>query len=203
MRWPLFHILALMAVLSLGCASKAVYKGEVFYRCTRVVDGDTLIVKIEGKETRVGLLGADSPDIINGVSYSLHDLSLKRQPDRARTRVVAREALGLTRSLAEGKMVRLEYDMVRYGYGPTGETSTLAYVYLRDGTMLNTGLIRRGLAVARTRDVFRHKMAFDRAEMEAAANQRGLWRPEKKKGEKKSASGAEPQRAATPRQPEG
>jgi micrococcal nuclease len=83
--------------------------------CTRVVDGDTIILS-NGEKVR--LIGVDTPETV-----------------RPNTPVeyYGKEASAFTKKMVEGKPVRLEYDwQQRDKYG-----RLLAYVYLMDGTFIN------------------------------------------------------------------
>lgn len=103
------------------------------YDVVRVVDGDTIIVSIEGAEVKVRLIGIDAPE-------SVH-------PDEEKNSDEGKEVSEwLTELLADAK-VYLEYDVsVEDDYG-----RTLAYVYLDDGTtMINRLLLEKGFAVTMT-----------------------------------------------------
>jgi micrococcal nuclease len=120
----------------------------------RVVDGDTLV--LDGKE-RVRLLGVDTPESVDP----------RRPVDE-----FGKEAATYTRTLVEGKQVRLEFDQQRKDkYG-----RTLAYVYLEDGTFVNAELVRQGYAHAYTRFPFRHLEEFRQLERQAREQGRGLWK---------------------------
>jgi len=121
--------------------------------CVRVVDGDTL--ELDGGE-RVRLIGVDTPEAVD-----------PRRP----VQYFGKEASAFTRRMAQGRSVRLEYDQeTRDSYG-----RTLAYVYLHDGTLLNSEIIRQGYGHAYTRFPFRYQAEFLALEREARAQGRGLW----------------------------
>lgn len=125
-----------------------------FRACTRVIDGDTIV--LDGGE-RVRLIGVQAPE---------------RNDPRPEVRRMAEQAGEFTRRLCEGRAVRLEYDFQpqdRYG-------RTLAYIYLEDGTLVNAELIRQGYANAYTRFPFRYLEDFRAHQQEARAAGRGLWR---------------------------
>ena len=127
-----------------------------FYLCTRVVDGDTIIVKMKGTEERVRLIGVDTPETVH--------------PEKP-VAFFGKEASAFTKRMAEGKSVRLEYDwQERDKYG-----RFLAYVYLEDGTFLNAEIIKRGYGFAYTRFPFKYLDKFRKYEREARENIRGLW----------------------------
>lgn len=95
--------------------------------CERVVDGDTIVVKINGKKEKVRLIGVDTPE-------SVH-------PDQSRNTPEGKIASQFTKDHLEGKYVRLETDVQeRDKYG-----RLLAYVYLGD-EMFNKTLLKEGLA---------------------------------------------------------
>jgi micrococcal nuclease len=99
----------------------------------RVVDGDTIDVRIGGREERVRLIGIDTPET--------------KQPDRP-VECFGPEATAFTESLLpEGTTVRIERDVVgRDDFG-----RLLGYVYLVDGpdrsaTFVNDEIIATGHA---------------------------------------------------------
>lgn len=121
----------------------------------RVVDGDTIVVEIGGKEYRVRYIGVDAPE------------------STTRQECFGREATRFNRTLVEGQTVRLERDVSetdRYG-------RLLRYVYLSNGEMVNEVIIREGYALARSfpPDV-KYQDRFREAEREAKQKRRGLWR---------------------------
>jgi len=121
--------------------------------CTRVVDGDTII--LDGYE-RVRLLGVDTPET--------------KHPKKP-VQYFGKEAYEFTKRMVEGKKVRLEYDWQRKDkYG-----RTLAYVFLEDGTFLNAEIIKQGYGFAYTRYPFKYLEEFRKYERNARENGRGLW----------------------------
>ena len=131
--------------------------GHDFYLCTRVVDGDTIIVDMNGKEERVRLIGVDTPETVH--------------PNKP-VEYFGKEASEFTKNMVEGKRVRLEYDWQRRDkYG-----RLLAYVYLQDGTFLNAEIIKQGYGFAYTRFPFKYLEEFRQYEREARENGRGLWK---------------------------
>ena len=128
-----------------------------FYLCTHVVDGDTIIVNIDGKKERVRLIGVDTPET--------------KHPNKP-VEYFGREASAFTKLMVEGKKVRLEYDwQKRDKYG-----RLLAYVYLEDGTFLNAEIIKQGYGFAYTRFPFKFLDEFRQYERETRNNNKGLWR---------------------------
>jgi micrococcal nuclease len=95
----------------------------------RVVDGDTIDLRIGGRDERVRLIGIDTPELHTESSV----------PE-----CFAVEALGFTAGvLAIGEEVRLERDVVgRDDYG-----RLLAYVYRRaDDVLINELVVAQGFA---------------------------------------------------------
>jgi len=131
--------------------------------CTRVVDGDTII--IEGGE-RVRYIGIDAPETKH-----------PRKP----VEYFGREAAEFNRELVEGKRIRVEFDVAaRDKYG-----RLLGYVYLNPQSpadteakevFVNAELVRAGYAKAYTVPPnVRHTEHFLKLDREARQNRRGLW----------------------------
>jgi micrococcal nuclease len=127
-----------------------------FFLCTRVVDGDTIIVNIDGKKERVRLIGVDTPET--------------KHPKKP-VEYFGKEASAFTKRMVGGKRVRLEYDQQRRDkYG-----RLLAYVFVEDGTFLNAEIVKQGYGFAYTRFPFKYLDDFRDYEREARENSRGLW----------------------------
>jgi micrococcal nuclease len=125
---------------------------------TRVVDGDTVVARIGGREERVRYIGMDTPEDVKPGT-----------PVQCYSRAAAAE----NRRLVEGRRVRLVEDAEsrdRYG-------RLLAYVYrASDGLFVNAELARRGLARTLTippNDSFAG--LFARLAAAAGVAGRGLW----------------------------
>ena len=123
---------------------------------TRVVDGDTVEARIDGRTEDVRLIGIDTPESVQpGVPVECF----------------GPEASELTERLLEGRRARLVFgveDRDRYG-------RLLAYAHLGD-RFVNAIIVRRGMA--RTLTIppnDRHAALFRRLELEAARAGRGLW----------------------------
>lgn len=126
---------------------------QEYYRVERVVDGDTIILEGIGS---VQLIGVDIPETVH--------------PTRPVERF-GREASAFTKSMAEGKRIRLEYDQDR----KDRYDRTLAYAYLEDGTFLNAEIVRQGYGHAYTQFPFKYMEEFRYLEREAKEAGRGLW----------------------------
>jgi len=131
-----------------------------FYSVTRVVDGDTIKISIQGKEDTVRLLGVDTPELVD-----------PRKP----VQCFAKEASEETKKLLTGASVSLEVDPTQGERDKYGRL--LAYVILPDGTNISEHLIRSGYAHEYTyaNNPHRYQMQFRQAQTEAREKKRGLW----------------------------
>ncbi len=123
----------------------------------RVVDGDTIHVRVGDRVEKVRYIGVNTPEI--------HHPSKGEEPG-------GREALAVNRTLVERRTVRLETDVQsrdRYG-------RLLAYVWVGD-VMVNAELLRRGYAQVMTVPPnVRHQDLFVKLQRDARESERGLWR---------------------------
>ncbi len=131
------------------------------YKVTKVFDGDTIQIEINGGKSSVRLIGIDTPETID-----------PRRP----VGCFGKNASNETKRLLEGKEVILtrdvsevdKYDrLLRYVFLPLGEGENL---------FINDYLVRQGFAKALTYppDV-KYNERFLSAEKEARENLRGLW----------------------------
>ncbi len=102
---------------------------EVWCELVRVVDGDTIIVIYNNEETRVRLIGIDTPE-------SVHSDQSKNTTEG----IIASEYT--KKILQDVNKVGLEFDVEKLDI----YNRLLAYVYLEDGTMLNSHLLEKGYA---------------------------------------------------------
>jgi len=153
----LLRIKIFATVFTLLLLLNSLAPGQDFYLCTRVIDGDTILLDMNGEQERVRLIGVDTPETVH--------------PTKP-VKYFGKEASEFTKSMVEGKRVRLEYDWQRRDkYG-----RLLAYVYLEDGTFLNAEIIKQGYGFAYTRFPFKYLEEFRQYEREARENGKGLWR---------------------------
>jgi endonuclease YncB( thermonuclease family) len=120
---------------------------------TRVVDGDTIVVAGVGTVRLIGVDTAETGD--------------PRRP----VQDFGKEAAAFTKQLTQGKIVRLEFE----GRRTDRYNRTLAYVYLPDGRLLNTEIIKQGYGHAYVEFPFGRMAAFRQHERDARTSQRGLW----------------------------
>jgi len=123
---------------------------------TRVVDGDTIEVDIDGTSYKVRYIGIDTPELDD------------KRPEFC---ALAQEATRYNRELVEGKTVRLEKDISETDqYG-----RLLRYVYVGD-TFVNAELVRQGLAWAKVyQPDTKYQNILEKAEAEAKQNKIGIW----------------------------
>jgi len=123
---------------------------------TRVIDGDTIEVDIDGTIYKVRYIGLDAPEL---------------DDERPEFCALAQEATRLNRELVEGKTVRLEKDI--------SETDKyerlLRYVYV-DGIFVNAELVRQGLAWAEVYEPdTKYQDYLEELETEAEQADKGIW----------------------------
>ena len=141
---------ALLALLFAGCG------GAGSARVERVVDGDTIVVRVDGRSERVRYIGVDTPESVK---------------PGARVQCFGKAAAAENRRLVGGREVRLSYDAEahdRYG-------RLLAYVW-RGDTLINAELVRLGygkpLEIAPN---LAHAAELRRLAVAARRAHRGLW----------------------------
>ena len=137
----------------------------------RIVDGDTLVVRITSRSQGPGL-----GDAFIGRSYPVRLIGIDTPESvdpRRPVECFGREAGYATSALVDGRTVRLVKDVEeadRYG-------RLLRYVYM-EAEMVNARLVANGYALAYTYPPnVRHAELFVRLEREARADERGLWSP--------------------------
>ena len=129
-----------------------------FRKVTRLLRADTLDVQGVGP---VRLIGIETPD--------------GKSPKEIYNRF-GQSALGFVEKAALNQDVRLEFDPINAGRGNKDDSGqTLAYVYTRDGTLLNGELLREGLAFVRSAEDFKMSSDFRAMEREAMQSLRGVW----------------------------
>ncbi len=125
--------------------------------CSRVIDGDTVVVRSGSKKFRVRLLGIDTPEI--------------NWKDKNKTEKWALEASEYLRAEVEDKNVLLELEEPFTDvYG-----RVLAYLYTMDGRSLNSSILREGYGRVDLR--FPCEQTEELLSMEAIAREKnlGIW----------------------------
>ena len=156
--------LAAVAVLSArrdggngGTGAVGTPGGTAQAHVSRVVDGDTIVVRVDGRRERVRYIGIDTPESV--------------KPGTP-VQCFAKAASAENERLVAGRTVRLEFDReLRDRYG-----RLLAYVVRGDGVSVNEALLRGGFAQT---IVFppntRNRLRFAAVERHAQDRGAGLW----------------------------
>lgn len=178
MRFLYFFIVVLVAsyfyqaqisgTIDLGLPTTTQNTVGVFYNVTKVTDGDTLHISMDGRDETIRLIGINTPETVD-----------PRRP----VECFGKEASSRMKELAGGKIVRLEYDetqSMRDIYG-----RLLAYVYLEDNQMLNRKMIADGYAYEYTYlKPYKYQKEFRELQTLARTSARGLWSPDSCSGKK-------------------
>jgi micrococcal nuclease len=160
-RWAIraLPLVLLLAVPAL--AGAATLQGQV----TRVVDGDTIVVRSRGFETTVRLIGIDTPE----TRHPSEPVGCFGPQASARTSAL----------LPAGRRVRLVTDGTQDARDRYGRLLAYAYTGGRSGPAgsVNHGLVRGGYAKVYVHGGvrFQHADAFFRAQHRARAAALGLW----------------------------
>lgn len=134
---------------------------ESLYAVTKIVDGDTIEVRINGKDEGIRLIGVDTHETV--------DL---RKP----VQCFGKEASQKITEILKGKKFRLEADPTQSERDKFNRL--LRYVYLEDGTLLNKQLIAEGYAHEYTFETpYKFQAEFKQVETEARNAGKGLWSP--------------------------
>lgn len=128
------------------------------YTVARFVDGDTIVVDMNGKDESVRMIGVDTPET--------------HKPNTP-VQCYGPAASAYTKNLIGKQKVRLEAD-------PTNQNldrynRLLRYVYLPDGRLVEAELIQNGYGFAYTSFPFTKKEQFIALEEQAKTAAKGLW----------------------------
>lgn len=159
-------------IINLGLPEKTPNTVGVYYKVTKITDGDTLHIMMNGTDETVRLIGINTPETVDS---------------RRVVECFGKEASERMKEIASGEIVRLEYDdsqSLRDTYG-----RLLAYVYLEGGEMINRKLVAEGYAYEYTYlTPYRYQKEFKELQRLAKSSNRGLWAEESCNGSKKSSS---------------
>lgn len=134
-------------------------KREVWFRVVRMVDGDTFVVVIDGKEEKIRLIGIDTPEVVD-----------PRKP----VQCFGKEASRRARELLGNAYVRLEADSTQGDRDKYGRL--LRYAFLEDNMFFNENMIKEGYAHEYTYHVpYTYQKRFKAAQAYARKNKKGLW----------------------------
>ncbi len=128
------------------------------YRVISFADGDTITIDMNGNPEKIRFIGVDTPET--------HD-------PRKTVQCFGQNAASFTKSLIGNNRVRLESDGLSTNRDRYNRL--LRYVYLPDGTFVNSELLKQGYAFAYTNFPFTRADEFRNLEKEARTSGRGLW----------------------------
>lgn len=136
-------------------------KDRELFDVVKVIDGDTITIKLDGKNETIRLIGLDTPET---------------NDPRTGVQCFGKEATAKLKAVI-GKRVSIEKDA---GEGERDKYDRLlAYVYSEEGLHLNKYLIEQGYAYEYTYDdPYKYQKEFKAAQADAKAKQRGLWAPD-------------------------
>jgi micrococcal nuclease len=149
----------LLAAAAVACSPSRAAVTDGRASVVRVIDGDTIVVRLSGHEEHVRLLGIDTPET--------------HKPDTPVECFGPEAADRLGSLLPTGTVVRLVRDIeARDRYD-----RLLAYVYRdRDGLFVDLAMVADGYAGTLTISPnVAHRAELDRAAADARSAQRGLW----------------------------
>lgn len=133
----------------------------IYYKVTKVTDGDTIHINMDGNDEVVRLIGINTPETVD-----------PRRPIQC----FGKEATARLQKIVGGEIVRLEYDDsqgLRDSY-----QRLLAYIYLEDGEMVNRKMIAEGYAYEYTyMTPYKYQKEFRQLQTFARSTERGLWAP--------------------------
>jgi len=139
-----------------------------YYKVTKVIDGDTIHIDMNGADEKVRLIGINTPETVD---------------PRVPVQCFGKEAGERMKELADGKIVRLEYDETQNTRDIYSRL--LAYVYLEDGEMLNRKMLAEGYAYEYTYMLpYKYQKEFRDLQSFAKSTSRGLWAPDTCNGNK-------------------
>ena len=129
------------------------------YQVVKVVDGDTIDVRMQDSIVRLRLIGMDTPETVD-----------PRKP----VQCFGTAASDKAKALLEHATVRLEFDALQGVLDKYGRT--LAYVFLASGTLFNEYMIAEGYAHEYTYNLpYKYQKEFKAAEQTAREEKKGLW----------------------------
>jgi len=153
-------VFILLAVGTVACAPSHAAATDGRATVVRVTDGDTIVVRIAGRDENIRILGIDTPET--------------HKPDSPVECFGPEAAARLGTLLPNGTVVRLVRDVeARDRYD-----RLLAYVYRdEDGLFVDLAMVKDGFAGTLTINPnVAHREELDSAAADAKAAQRGLWR---------------------------
>ena len=128
------------------------------YTVSRFVDGDTVVVKMNGSEQKIRMIGVDTPET--------------HKPNTP-VQCYGPAAAAYTKAKLTGQSFRLVSDSLSTNYDRYGRL--LRYIYLTDGTNFNQSLVANGYGFYYPYFPFEKSQDFAAAQATAKAGNKGLW----------------------------
>ncbi len=143
-------------------AQQIIVDGKVLegkFSVVRIIDGDTIVVNINGKDETIRLIGINAPETVD---------------PRKAVECFGKEASNKAKELLDKKVVYLEKDSTQGDTDKYGRL--LRYVFLEDGTNFNKIMIADGYVYEYTYNLpYKYQSEFKQAETEARKAKKGLW----------------------------
>lgn len=137
------------------------------YDVVRIIDGDTVVLKIDGKDETIRLVGINTPET---------------KDPRKPVECFGYEATNKAKELLENQRVTFTAD-------PTQDIRDkydrlLGYIHTENGVFFNFEMIKQGYAYEYTYNTsYQYQNEFKQAQNEAQKEKRGLWSPDTCNGE--------------------
>jgi len=129
-----------------------------YYLVTKVFDGDTIAVNMDGREEKIRMIGVDTPET--------------HKPNSP-VECFGKQASEYTTKALLGKEVKLEPDPLNQNRDRYQRL--LRYVFTKEGLLYNAELIKQGYGFAYLSFPFTKADEFRQLQTEAKNNNAGLW----------------------------
>jgi micrococcal nuclease len=145
---------------------------EPYYVVEKIEDGDTIVVKIDGKSQRIQLAGIDAPEDTENPKFKL-DVKTKGINEVDLLGIGQAATTYLKSQLAAGEKVTFQDKLAKpdkYGRIPA--------IVLLHHESLNLRMVQQGYAVVLNRYPLEatFKSALEKAEKQARSSKKGLWK---------------------------
>lgn len=130
-----------------------------YYAVTKVVDGDTVTIDLDGTPETIRLIGINTPETVD-----------PRKP----VECFGKQASDQAKTLLAGKQVRIEKDPTQGDRDKYGRL--LAYIWRDDGLFFNQHMIQEGYAYEYTYGKpYKYQTQFKSDQATAQSSGKGLW----------------------------
>lgn len=140
------------------------------YDVVRIIDGDTIVLKINNKDESIRLIGINTPET---------------KDPRKPVECFGYEATKKAKELLENQQVTLTKDPTQNTRDKYGRL--LGYIHTKDGLFFNLEMVKQGYAYEYTYQTpYQYQTAFKQAQLEAQGAKLGLWASNTCNGELKA-----------------